>query len=121
MTHKIVRLLPGGASDTGLASCQFVDPAACDGDAPQETGHNFFTSADKKLLAGVWEASPYKERIDGYPVDEFMLVLDGSVTITEEGGAGQTFSAGEAFIIPKGFCGTWENTETMRKYYVIYE
>ena len=121
MTQRIVRLLPGGSPVTALEPCQFVDPANCEGPAPQETGHNFFTSADKKLVAGVWEATPYKERIDGYPVDEFMLVLEGSVTITGEDGTSETFSPGEAFMMPKGFRGTWENTEKMRKYYVIYE
>jgi hypothetical protein len=50
-----------------------------------------------------------------------MVVLEGSVTITDAEGVSETFSAGDTFIMPKGFRGTWENTETMRKYYMILE
>ena len=121
MSAKIIKLHPDGDPVTGLQPCQFVDPANVSGAAPKETGHHFFTNAAGNLTAGVWEATAYKEEIDGYPVDELMIVLEGSVTVTDAEGVGETFSAGDAFIMPKGFRGTWENTETIRKYYMILE
>jgi len=69
----------------------------------------------------VWEATRYRERIDGYPIDELMLILEGSVIITDADGVKETFSPGDAFVMPKGFKGMWENTETVRKYYMILE
>jgi len=121
MSAKIIKLRPDGDPETGLRPCRFVDPANVVGAAPTETGHLFFTNATGNLTAGVWEATAYKEEIDGYPVDELMIVLEGSVTVTDAEGISETFSAGDAFIMPKGFRGTWENTETMRKYYMILE
>lgn len=50
-----------------------------------------------------------------------MFVLRDSVTITDADGNNETFTQGDAFVMPKGFKGTWENTEAMRKYYVILE
>ena len=121
MSLKIVKLHPEGDPATGLQPCQFVDPINVDGDPPKETGHTFFTNTAGNLTSGVWKATPYKEAIDSYPVDELIIVLEGSVTVTDSEGAGETFSAGDTFIIPKGFEGTWENTETMRKLYMILE
>ena len=31
----------------------------------------------------------------------------------------ETFRKGDAFVMPKGFRGTWRQTEPMLKYYVI--
>ena len=32
-----------------------------------------------------------------------------------------TVSAGESFVVPRGFVGTWEVVEPTKKTYVIYE
>jgi len=53
----------------------------------------------------VWEATRYRERIDGYPIDELMLILEGSVIITDADGVKETFSPGDAFVMPKGVQG----------------
>ena len=70
---------------------------------------------------GVWEAEPYEERMDGYPCDEFMVVLEGSCTIIEEDGAEHIFKQGDCFFIPRGMKGIWRQHENMKKYYVIVE
>ena len=121
VSTKVIKLKADGDPETGLQPCQYVDPANVVGSPPTETGHQFFANAAGNLTSGVWEATPYKETTDGYPVDEFMLVLSGSVTITDIDGNSDTFGPGDAFIMPKGFKGTWENTETVRKFYVILE
>ena len=33
----------------------------------------------------------------------------------------QSFEKGDAFVVPAGFDGTWENLEPARKYYAIFE
>ncbi len=121
MTIKTIKLRPEGDPATGLQSCQFVDPANVIGEPPRESAHTFFTNAVGNLTSGVWEATAYKEVIDGYPVDELMAILEGTVTITDADGLSETYSVGDTFIMPKGFKGVWENTETMRKFYMILE
>jgi len=36
-------------------------------------------------------------------------------------GHSEEFKAGEAFIIPIGFKGSWETLEPVRKFYTVYE
>ena len=41
--------------------------------------------------------------------------------ITDEDGRAETLRAGDAFVIPAGFRGTWEVVETTTKRFVIHE
>jgi uncharacterized cupin superfamily protein len=50
-----------------------------------------------------------------------MCILEGSVTITEEGGASQTFRAGDSFFVPMGARVNWRCDETVRKIYCIFQ
>ena len=123
MSPKITKLYPDGDPERGMEPCQYADPKKIIGEMPVETGFNFFTNSAGNLNAGVWEATPCKDHTgpDGYGVDECMYVLSGSVTMTSDDGESVTVKAGEAFIVPKEWVGSWENTETIRKYYVILE
>ena len=83
---------------------------------------NLFAHAedDESILSGVWECAPAREAYpEGYPVHEMMHVISGSVTLTHPDGTSETFSAGDTFFIPKGRPCTWENRETLRKFYMI--
>ena len=48
-------------------------------------------------------------------------MLTGLSTITDETGAVLTVKAGDEFVIPAGFVGTWEVLEPTTKRFVIYE
>ncbi|MCA0920519.1 cupin domain-containing protein [Pseudooceanicola nanhaiensis] len=70
------------------------------------------------LYAGIWEATPGTWRIT-YDEWEYCRLLSGVSILTEEGGAPVTLRAGDSFVIPRGFKGTWQVVETTRKDYVI--
>lgn len=70
------------------------------------------------LYCGIWQATPGKWRIV-YDEWEYCRILEGVSIIAEEGGAAVTMRAGDSFVIPPGFRGTWEVVETTRKDYVI--
>ncbi|TJW00091.1 MAG: DUF861 domain-containing protein [Mesorhizobium sp.] len=72
------------------------------------------------VKAGIWRCGPYTEHYDDYPADEFMVVLEGAVTLEAEGFS-ETYSKGDCFFVPKGFQGIWRQTEPMLKFYVIIE
>ena len=42
-----------------------------------------------------------------FPYDEYVLVLEGEVTLTSTAGNKQTYGVGETFLVPKGWTGTW--------------
>jgi len=49
-----------------------------------------------------------------------MYVLEGEVTL-ESDAFSETYRAGDALFVPKGFTGFWRQTQPMVKYYVIIE
>jgi uncharacterized cupin superfamily protein len=87
---------------------------------PVTTLHNCFTDATGRFFCGVWESTPGRWSVS-YGENELCLLLSGSARLVAEGGAGETFRAGDAFVIPRGFKGTWETLEPLRKLYAIFE
>jgi uncharacterized protein len=79
---------------------------------------NHFTGEDGRLYCGIWESTPGKVAID-YKEWEFCHFIEGKAVITNEDGRKWTLNAGDGFIIPQGFKGTWETVEKVRKHYVI--
>jgi len=107
---------------TGMEPSSFTSPDAFTTEDKTETNHFFFASDDESVLAGVWESAPCREVIDGYPVNEMMTVVSGSVTLTSmDDNSSDTYTAGDSFFIAKGTRCIWEITETLRKYYFIAE
>lgn len=88
--------------------------------SPQQKTSNVFSDAGGKFFSGVWESTPGKWRIR-YSENEFCHMTAGRVRITQTNGAAHEFGAGDSFVIPAGFEGTWEVLETARKLYAIYE
>ena len=52
--------------------------------------------------------------------NEFVYILSGSLTVTPDGGKPATFGAGDCAMFPRGWRGTWDLHETVRKVYVLF-
>ena len=52
--------------------------------------------------------------------NEFIYVISGSLTVTPDGGKPATFGAGDCAMFPRGWRGTWDLHETVRKVYVLF-
>ena len=105
----------------GMVPSDFAAPDAFTTDDKTEVNHYYHQSEDGSILAGVWECAPCREVYeDGYPVNEMMTILSGSLTLTRtDDGRSETFAAGDTFFVAKGTPCIWENNETLRKYYFI--
>ncbi|MBM3521297.1 MAG: cupin domain-containing protein [Alphaproteobacteria bacterium] len=79
---------------------------------------NHFTGENDRLYCGIWESTPDKVPVD-YSEWEFCHFIAGKAVLTNDKGRKWTLKAGDAFIIPAGFKGTWETVEKVRKHYVI--
>ncbi len=119
--NAVIRLSRDGPEATGLPFWGHLENENVIEGAPTETGHNYFTDATGRLTSGVWECTPCTAQIDAYPVDEFCLILSGTVIVTDDAGHAETFKPGDAFVVPKGLKCTWHMPETTRKYYVIFD
>ena len=78
--------------------------------APRE---RFFRAFDSiipnptEVRAGIWEASEYSEKVEDYPYNELVIVIEGSISMLDEAGSEDRFEAGDCFFIEQGFCGEW--------------
>jgi uncharacterized cupin superfamily protein len=90
------------------------------GGTPRQTAWNRYTDASGCFSAGVWECEPGCWRVR-YTEDEYCEILAGTSIVTADGGSAVTLRAGDRFVVPAGFTGTWEVVETTRKVYVIHE
>jgi uncharacterized protein len=52
--------------------------------------------------------------------NEFVYIISGSLTVTPDGGKPATFGAGDCAMFPRGWRGTWDLHETVRKVYVLF-
>lgn len=87
---------------------------------PPAASVSTFISADKLLEAGVSRYDRVTLELRDWPVDEFMYILEGRVEITPAGGYSRVYGPGDAFVMPKGFNGTWKQLSNLRKFQVTY-
>jgi uncharacterized cupin superfamily protein len=118
---SIWRFEPNGPVKSGLT--RWPDMAAIDLESgvPVQHGHEYLKDSERGLTAGVWDCTAFTSTMMSYPVNEFMILLEGEVTIIEENGRRTTVRAGESFILPKGLRCKWQQTGNVRKYFVIFD
>jgi uncharacterized cupin superfamily protein len=91
---------------------------ATDPDFPMQTsGLELWKDGDSEV--GIWEctAGPSYWTLETH---EEIYVIAGSMTVTREGEQPLEVKAGDAVVFPKGWAGTWQIHETLRKLYVIF-
>ncbi len=87
---------------------------------PVQTVRNGFTDATGRFFGGIWRSSVGTWRVR-YTENELCVLTEGRVRISDAAGNSWSFGAGDCFVVPAGFEGTWEVLEPARKYYAIYE
>lgn len=91
-----------------------------EGNGGAARGVEAFSSSDNHFEVGTYAYDKITLSINGYPSDEFMHILKGRVTITDENGHGRTYGPGDSIIMKKGFKGTWRQLEPIKKISVSY-
>lgn len=86
---------------------------------PEQTATYVYESPDKLFAAGIWTCRVGKFRID-FGRDEFIHLLEGVVVVTDAAGHAKTYRAGDAFVTPKGFSGTWDVIAPIKKHFTYY-
>ena len=87
---------------------------------PVQSVHNLYADPTGRFFAGVWTSTPGRWRVV-YTENEFCRLTRGRIRIESDTGRVHDYMAGDSFVIPAGFRGTWEVIEPAEKQYVIYE
>jgi len=120
-TATVMEFEPHGPAGTGLVEWERIDPAGLVSGTPVQRGHIYHEDADAGYLAGVWDCTAQTEHMGPYPVDEFMLLLEGRLVMGLPDGTDIEIEAGDAFIIPKGFECQWKQPGYLRKVFMILD
>jgi uncharacterized cupin superfamily protein len=87
---------------------------------PEQTVYNHYNSPCGQMSAGVWEGEVGQWKVN-YTEHEYCEIVQGVSVLRDEEGNAKTLRAGDRFVIPAGFKGTWEVLEACRKIYVVFE
>jgi uncharacterized cupin superfamily protein len=71
--------------------------------------------AGEKLSSMVYDADDGLLQFTDLPYDEFVQILKGSAVLTSADGTCHVFKAGDYFVAPKGWTGTWELKDGYRE------
>lgn len=87
---------------------------------PQEVVANLFTNTQENFFCGVWASTTGQWTLN-YTEDEFCYMIEGTAILRDALGNEEALSAGDAFVIPAGYEGSWETIGSAKKFYAIYE
>ncbi len=118
---NVIKFDRNGHPETGLQAWETISEDLIVSGNPIQRGHQYFSTENDKLVAGVWDCTEHELVLGHYDVDEMMVVLEGSITIKDKTGQEETFRAGDSFIVPKGTECSWKQYEYTRKFYMIYD
>jgi uncharacterized cupin superfamily protein len=67
-----------------------------------------------------WGSEAGTLKAGNYPLDEFVYVLEGDLVTVDANGTRREFHPGDAFVIPKGWAGTWDMKTHFKKIIVNF-
>lgn len=115
------RMEANGPNGKGLEDWGGIPEKELVSGKPQQHGHMYLDDKKNGVTAGVWGCTAMTGKMGPWSSNEFMQLLEGSVTIVHESGEELTVKAGESFLIPKGTVCQWKQPGTVKKFFVIFE
>jgi uncharacterized protein len=91
--------------------------AEATGEPMQTWGTTLWSDGDQEV--GVWECTPGPSYWI-LETHEAVHILSGRMTVTPDGGHPLEIGPGDCAVFPRGWRGTWQIHETIRKLYVLY-
>jgi|SRR5581483_2241247 len=119
MTHvaAVTPHLAAIATFDDLEDWGALEEATDPGTPMQTRGHTLWQEGDQEV--GIWEctAGPSHWTLETH---EQIYIISGRMTVTPDGGEPTDVNAGDTAVFPRGWTGTWQIHETLRKLYVIF-
>ncbi|KVV26699.1 hypothetical protein WK78_15870 [Burkholderia cepacia] len=106
-------------ADADFKPSASLPPEVLLGPAPQCRSDNVFLDDGAGYCAGTWDSTPYHRIVRPHRVNEFMLLLAGSVRFADPDGSVLSLGTGDALFVPRGASIGWESSERVAKFYVV--
>ena len=87
---------------------------------PRVRVSNQFIDPTQQFFCGFWSSTSGKWRVR-YTEYELCVLIEGRVRLESSQGEKNDFRAGDAFLVPAGYEGTWEVAEPCKKWYAVFE
>jgi uncharacterized cupin superfamily protein len=84
-------------------------------------GYTAYLDPSGLFSAGVWACDAGTLQINDLLIDESCYLIEGEVVLTDQYGNSERFVAGEAFVLFRGFVGTWHMPKPIRKYNAMFK
>lgn len=119
--RQFVRINPAGPGGRGLpAVAHDASDVAVDG-ARHPRAYTAYTDPSGVFTAGVWACDAGTLEITDLAIDEACYLIAGEVIITDRHGHSERFVAGDAFLLERGFVGTWHMPGPILKYNAMFK
>jgi uncharacterized cupin superfamily protein len=106
------RLLPGESSNPS--------PEKILSGIPRARVSTQYSDGTQQFFCGIWTSTSGKWRVR-YTEHEFCVLIEGRVRIESSAGERLELRAGDAFVVPAGFEGSWEVAEPCKKWFAVFE
>jgi len=98
-----------------------TDPFVIKADPPVQHDSNAFTNDAGNFFIGMWDSTAFESEMLPFPCYEFVQLLEGEITITEQDGTVNVFVAGDVFLVPEGTVCSWKTTGYVKKFYCMLD
>ncbi len=108
------------SEETGVSKGPMELPAdmIADGNPISESFEAKKLPVNGTLRTGIWVGQPGTIKINGYPTDEVMTVVQGRLEMTNEDGSVIAAGPGQTVFMPKGWKGLFRVAEPTKKCFV---
>lgn len=96
-----------------------TDPFEIRDRKPVQRNKTVFTNDTGNMSMGLWDSEAMISVMRPFPIHEFVQMLEGEITITEESGDTQIFKTRDCFFVPKGTVCSWTIEVYAKIYYGI--
>lgn len=120
MSKEFVRIDMNGPGGKGLPATTHDPSDTPVKGATNPQAYTAYHDPSGVFTAGVWACDAGTLEIDDLAIDEACYLIEGEVVITDRSGNSERFGPGEAFVLHRGFVGTWHMPGPIKKYNAMF-
>ncbi len=105
----------------GVVSSVRFDRAQTPDEGARVTSRVLYRDPSGAFKTGFWSALAGAPAPISYTMDELCVLLEGEVRLVDAAGHAELYRAGDTFVIPNGFVGTWQTLVDVRKFFAVFK